>query len=409
MKQVAIVVQRYGEEVLGGAEMLASVFAKALHPYCEINVLTTTAIDYISWRSHYRAGESHEEGIRILRFPPDFERTQYFNELHSIFLKGISLDDFIKTPSNQKKLWQEYISKIPVSFQEELIKWQGPFPSSLFNYIKENELNYDKFIFFTYLYPTTYFGVRCINNIEKIFIYPTLHNEPIAYLSILRRYRENSLLFLTEEELNLANTLWGEVKGIVVGYGIEDKVMHLKSTIEPVKEQYLLYAGRIDQAKGVHLLIEDFNKYKQEHPGNTVKLKLIGRLAMDLHLNGNKDIELVGFVSEEEKFRLMGEAMALVLPSFNESLSIVVLEAFMLSTPVIVNGHCDVLSGHIKRSYGGFAYYNYTDFKKAINSLLDNYELGIELGINGRKYFCDNFEWTKYQARLLEALDLNAD
>lgn len=409
MKQVAIVVQRYGEEVLGGAEMLASVFAKALYPYCKVTVLTTTAIDHISWRSHYREGESFEGDIRILRFNPDFERTQYFHELHSIFLKGISLDDFIKTPANQKKLWQEYISKIPFSFQEELIKWQGPFPSSLFNYIKENELNYDKFIFFTYLYPTTYFGVRCINNVEKIFIYPTLHNEPTAYLSIWRRYRENSLFFLTEEELNLANTLWREVKGIVVGYGIEDKVIRSKSTIKPFKEQYILYAGRIDHAKGINLLIEDFNRYKQEHPDSPIKLKLIGRLAMDLNLNKKQDIEMIGFVGEEEKLRLMNEALALVLPSFYESLSIVVLESFMLSTPVIVNGYCDVLSGHIKRSNGGFAYYNYTDFKKAINSLLDNYELGIELGINGRKYFCDNFEWTKYQARLLEALDLNAD
>lgn len=44
----------------------------------------------------------------------------------------------------------------------------------------------------------------------------------------------------------------------------------------------------------------------------------------------------------------------LILPSEFESLSMVVLEAMYLKTPVIVNGKCPVLRGHCTKSNGAF-------------------------------------------------------
>ena len=65
------------------------------------------------------------------------------------------------------------------------------------------------------------------------------------------------------------------------------------------------------------------------------------------------DIIPLGFVSEEDKFSGLSDAISLVLPSQYESLSIAVLEAMALGVPVLVNGQCDVLKGHCTKSNGG--------------------------------------------------------
>jgi hypothetical protein len=47
--KVALVVQRYGPEVHGGAETLARRMAELLAEHVELEVLTTCAIDYLTW------------------------------------------------------------------------------------------------------------------------------------------------------------------------------------------------------------------------------------------------------------------------------------------------------------------------------------------------------------------------
>lgn len=405
MKHIALVVQRYGKDVLGGAETLAAEFAKTLKSVYDITIITTTAKDHISWKNYYEEGESFEDDIKVIRFNPDFERTQYFHELNRIFLNGINPENFYKYSDIEKLSWRKYTNSMPIGFQEELIKWQGPYSSKLYNYLILNENKFDFIVFFTYLYPTTYFGVDCINEKKKIIVFPTLHDEAHAYLPIWKKYRNFKLFFLTPEEKKLAHNLWGDFNGYIVNYGIKDRHNYLNSNNRNLKGKYLIYAGRIEQAKGINNLVEYFIEYKKEYPDSKIKLKLIGKLAMNLKTDKKYGIEVIGFVSEEEKYKLMSDALALVLPSPYESLSIVVLESFMVGVPVIVNGACDVLTGHVNRSKAGFTYRNYNDFKNAINKLLNDTDLNIKMKKEGRKYFLDNYEWTKYKENLLKILN----
>ena len=67
--RVALVVQRYGPEVNGGAEQLARRVARLLAGDLDLTVLTTCALDYRTWADHYPAGEQDVEGVRVRPLP----------------------------------------------------------------------------------------------------------------------------------------------------------------------------------------------------------------------------------------------------------------------------------------------------------------------------------------------------
>ena len=75
---------------------------------------------------------------------------------------------------------------------------------------------------------------------------------------------------------------------------------------------------------------------------------MIGNQVMSLPRD--PDIRYLGMLSEQDKLDAMAAAAVLINPSPFESFSIVVLEAMLCGTPVLVNGRCDVLRGHVQRS-----------------------------------------------------------
>ena len=49
-KKICCVVQRYGMEVNGGAELHCRQISERLTPFYDVEVLTTKAIDFMSWK-----------------------------------------------------------------------------------------------------------------------------------------------------------------------------------------------------------------------------------------------------------------------------------------------------------------------------------------------------------------------
>ena len=74
--KLAIVVQRYGADINGGAELHARYVAEHLATYAEVRVLTTCARDYLTWRNELPAGIDSVNGITVERFPVEHERDE---------------------------------------------------------------------------------------------------------------------------------------------------------------------------------------------------------------------------------------------------------------------------------------------------------------------------------------------
>lgn len=371
--KLAFVVQRYGIEVNGGAELLCRQIAEHLSKYFTIEIITTCAIDYVTWKNEYPEGTSCLNNVTVHRFLVDFPRhSPKFNQFsEKIFQQPHTSDDEIQ--------W---------------MKLQGPYSTKLLEFIEKNGDGYDFFIFFTYLYCTTFFGLPLVK--DKAILVPTAHDEPPIYLSIFESLFSlpKALIFSTEEERKFANLKFktGHILQDIIGTGID-----VPDTIDPTafERQYgltifIVYVGRIDESKGCKELFDFFIRYKIENPGS-LKLVLLGKAVMEVPTH--PDIIPLGFVSEQDKYNCIMASELLVMPSPFESLSIVLFEAWHCKRPVLVNGNCEVLKGQCIRSNGGLWYNNYDEFKECMQILLKKHNLIKKMGDNGKKYVKNNYDW----------------
>jgi glycosyltransferase involved in cell wall biosynthesis len=88
------------------------------------------------------------------------------------------------------------------------------------------------------------------------------------------------------------------------------------------------------------------------------------------------------------------------MPGAYESLSVIVLEAWAMGRPVLVNAACKVLEGQCVRSGGGLFYRGYAEFSEAIRRLAGDPALGTALGAAGRDYVRREYDWDVVESRV---------
>jgi glycosyltransferase involved in cell wall biosynthesis len=85
--------------------------------------------------------------------------------------------------------------------------------------------------------------------------------------------------------------------------------------------------------------------------------------------------------------------VAFVQPSYFESFSIVLMEAWVAGRPALVQGHSAVLHGHARRSGGALPYFDFAGFEAALDLLLGDDSLRRALGEAGRTYVEAHADW----------------
>jgi glycosyltransferase involved in cell wall biosynthesis len=381
--KLAVAVQRYGADINGGAELHARYIAERLASHADVEVVTTCARDYVTWKNERPAGVETVNGITVRRFPVSHERNPNTFGRHSrrVFEQTHSIADELA--------WLDS---------------EGPASPGMVSYLAGCDADF--VILFSYRYYHAYHVARRIPH--KSILVPTAERDPAIGLAIFgpifRAVR--ALMYNSYEERAMIQAASGntDVPGVVVGVGsdIQDGDARRFRGKFRIERPFAIYIGRIDENKGCKELFEHFRRYAATFP-NGLDLVLIGNPIIPVPEHPR--IHHLGFVDDRDKFDALAAADLLIMPSYFESLSMVALEAWAMGKPVLANGHCDVLKGQCIRSGAGLYYERYEEFVETLYALESNGPLHTRLGHNGREYFRRHYTWPVIERKYLEILE----
>lgn len=383
--RLLFVVQRYGQEVAGGAELHCRLFAERLaRRGHHVEVLTTCAKSYVDWANHYAAGTEELAGVTVHRLPVQRPRNnEMFGEI------------------NSRVVWSH--KYVPLYLQKEWMRLQGPVVPELTPWLAARAHLYDVVIFFTYLYYTTWAGLAAASGRVPTILHPTAHDEPPLHLPIfaLTMKKPTALALSTEEEQALLERVFGinqsrKIIGIGTDLDVSGEETTFRNRFGIGDSHYILFVGRVDPGKGSLELFDYFNKFKERNPGD-LKLVIVGDSVSEL--SSHPDVIVTGFVDDKTRVNAMEGALLLVQPSYFESFSMVLTEAWAQRLPALVQGRCAVLEGQARRSGGAIPYRGFAEFETGLLMLLENPSLRTVLGEAGRRYVELNYEWDEVMNR----------
>jgi glycosyltransferase involved in cell wall biosynthesis len=384
--KLAVVVQRYGHAIAGGAELHARHVAEHLSTFAEVEVLTTCARDYVTWRNELPPGLDEVNGIRVRRFPVRHPRSEErFGRLSAtVFQQTHSVADELA--------WLDA---------------EGPTSPALIRHIRAKRDAFDFFLFWSFRYYQAYYGARAVP--DKAIVVPTAEREPAVGVSIFAPMLSGvrGLVYLTPEERDLVAAASNNhaVPSIVAGSGSEipadvsgDRFRRKYGIDGP----FAIYVGRIDRNKGCDELFGFYTRYAARE-ANPMPLVLCGNSI--LPIPDDPRVRHLGFVSEQDKFDGIAASSVLVMPSYYESLSIVALEAWALGVPVLANARCDVLKGQCLRSNAGLFYASFDEFAEGLSWFTRRPDLARALGSNGCGYFQAQYAWPVVERQYRDLLE----
>jgi len=379
--KLAFVVQRYGAEIAGGSEGHCRELAERLSGRHDITVLTTCASDYVTWENALPPGRTVEHGVSVLRFPVARpRRMKVFADLS---------DEVFEGGASRER-------------QEEWFRENGPETPELVEYLRAHGHEFDLVVFWTFRYYQSYFGLPVVS--DRAVLVPTAEDDAAINLDVLPPFFDKpaGYMFLTPEEEQLVSSRAYRplLPSMVVGSGLEpvspDGMTRVPLEALGIPQNYLLYLGRVDRNKGCDALLENFQEYASARPD--VALVLAGPAKMQIPANPR--ILALGYVSNEVREALLAHARALVVPSWYESLSIVLLEAWNHGIPALVNGRCKVLAGQVRRANGGLYYMFPAEFDEAADFLLNRPAERDAMGRQGLAYVDREYRWPTVLSRV---------
>jgi len=193
----------------------------------------------------------------------------------------------------------------------------------------------------------------------------------ISFIEKLAGRRLNGIIAVSEWEREKMIELGYEPSKIeVIPNGVEDRAYEQPK--EEKNGEYILYLARFSKEKGQLFAVECLKRIP-------VRMIMAGQIRdqeyFRLVMNRVKELGLedrvryLGVVSDEEKYKLMDGALALVLTSEVEAEGIVVKEAMARGTPVIVGRKAEVLPTIVKDGENGFVISDCEDLREAVEKL----------------------------------------
>lgn len=379
--RIAFVVHRYGADILGGSETHCRVIAEGLAHDHHVEVLTTTASDYVTWKEGYPAGTETISGVTVRRFRVARKRNvvRFTDACDRVFDEAHTRAD-----------------------EDAWVEQNGPQAPALVEHLLAHGDDYDVVVAFSFRYWTAYHA--CLALPDRTVPFPTAEADEAVGLRVLqdRLMAAPAILFNTpEERAMLQDACPGPLPdGEIVGFPMDPPGPADAAAFRTrfgIDRPFALYLGRVDANKGCEELFDYFLRYAARK-GSTLDLVIGGKAAMEVP--SDPRVHMLGFLDDRQKEDALAAAVCLVMPSPYESLSIVTLEAWRRRTPVLVNGCCDVLREQTRRSGGGLYYESFGDFAGGLDCLARYPVVRQALGDAGRRFVAREYGWETVRARL---------
>lgn len=203
----------------------------------------------------------------------------------------------------------------------------------------------------------------------------------------------------------------GTAQALITDYGITpDKIVTIPIGVmmeryrlpnEMRKPNSILYVGRLDQRKGVSILVKAFITLKNQLPEATLTIAGSGPLANPLReqirvARMDDSVALLGKVADSDLPLLYARHALLVIPSMLEGLGLVALEGLASGIPVVatdIPGLQDIIehrkSGILVPSGDS------QSMETAMADVLRNPEKYRAIALEGRKWVETRFSWEK--------------
>src|SRR5271155_946391 len=237
--KVAFVVPRYGPTVRAGAETGARMLAERLvsdRGY-EVEVLTTCALDAITWRDELDEGTSDVHGVRVHRIRSQAGRDERFHPLWARLR-----DDPAHAGAADMERW---------------VDLQGPCSPAGLDAVAASDA--DVLAFYPYLYYPTVRGLPLVA--ERAVLHPAAHEEPALHLPVFDELfaRCRGFVFQTRSERRLVVDRFNvaTTPQVLVGLGVEESPGSASGARQAFglgDAPYLVCIGRVDDKKGTGIL-----------------------------------------------------------------------------------------------------------------------------------------------------------
>ena len=388
--RLAFVLPRFPEPgFAGGAETLVAALAQRLHARGHrVECLTTCARDHFTWENYHRPGRTEHHGMPVIRFPVDGDRD---------LERYVTLDRQMQIAGG-----------LPPAAEEEWLA-NSLHSEPLYEYLAARAADLDAAVFAPYLFGLSNEGPRRIPR-GKAVLLPCLHDEVYARLRVIAEtFRAaGAFLFNAPAEMRLAERLFGidPRRGVVVGMGFDPVAAspaRFRDTFG-IAGPFALYAGRREGGKNTPLLIDYFTAWKERHRGSDLRLVLMGSGGVALPPEAADEVIDLGYVKEQEKLDGMAACTFFCQPSYRESFSIVLMEAWLAGRPALVHRRCEVAVEHCRLAAGGLFFADYPEFEACVELLLADPQAAQRLGAAGGEYVRREYSWQAVIARLEEGL-----
>lgn len=384
--RIAFAPARYGPGLVGGAEIVLREMAQGLAARgWDVEILTTTALDHLTWADELPAGTSTEDGLTVRRFPVVQGASVERGVLEHTILSGGSL-----TLAEQQR-WMNGGMRVP----------------ALWHHLLDHADDYRAVVFTPYLFWVTFACSQVAP--EKSVLWTCLHDEPYARLDLFAPVLTGvaGLFLQTAPEHALAHRLFSPLAPHAeVGCGVEVPASYDPEGFRErhgLTRPFLLYAGRREGAKGWDELLAAFARATVRHD-----------LPFDLVTMGRGDFEVpevvrdrvhdLGFLPDDERDSAFAAAAAYLQPSRYEAFSRTVMEAWLAGTPVVANGGSDVVRWHCERSGAGLVYDDDAELEQCLLFLADAPDQAAAMAASGRDYVLAHYRWADVLDRVEASL-----